>query len=236
MSASSPIALDVQRQSRWTRLYRIGGYAAFAYVALVLVPIGLVFAAPVPPTQGPALLTYAAEHRGVYLAELVCFVGLAVPGLIVFAALAMAVHPVDLGLAAVGGLLGVSSETIALALGSSPQSLHAGIVVLSGQYAAATDPARRAALEGAAEALIAATNAVSWAGILTAAAILVLSLVGRDGVLGARLGILGVAIGVLGIASETLRPLIGPGYLIYGLLLPLWFALVGRRLLALAAV
>ncbi len=82
---------------------------------------------------------------------------------------------VDKSIAAVGGLLGVASEIIALALGSSPQSLHGGLVVLSDSYAAAGTDAERAGLVSAADALIAATNAVSWAGILTAAAILVLS-------------------------------------------------------------
>lgn len=42
--------------------------------------------------------------------------------------------------------------------------------------------------------------------------------------------VLGVVTGVLGIGSEALRPLIGPAYLAYGLLLPAWFAVVGWRL------
>lgn len=123
----------------------------------------------------------------------------------------------------------VSSEIIALALGSSPQSLHGGLVVLSDSYAAASD-AERAGLVAAAEALIAATNAVSWAGILTAAAILVLSLGMRRGRIAPRVAVLGILTGVLGAASEAFRPMIGPAYTVYGLLLPLWFGLVGWRL------
>lgn len=38
--------------------------------------------------------------------------------------------------------------------------------------------------------------------------------------------------GAIGIFSEALRPVIGPIYVLYGLL-PLWFALVGRTLLRL---
>lgn len=230
MSPTSHEAGPAPQQPPWARLYRVGAVAAVAYVVLLLVPVVLVFTAPVPPAEATALLTYVAEHRVVYLTELVCFVGLAVPGLIAFAALAMALRSVEPGLAALGGLLGVSSETIALALGSSPPSLHPGVVLLSQEYAATTDPARRAALEAAAEALIATTNAVSWAGILTAAAILVLSIVGRHAAMGPRLGRLGIVTGVLGIASEAFRPVIGPGYLVYGLLLPLWFALAGHSL------
>jgi hypothetical protein len=48
---------------------------------------------------------------------------------------------------------------------------------------------------------------------------------------GPLIGTLGMVAGAAGIVSEALRPLIGPGYLLYGLLLPTWFALVGWKLL-----
>ena len=218
----------------WRTLYRAGAVCAALYVLLVVVPVVLVFVAPLPPTQGAALLTFIAEHEVVYLTELVCFVGLAVPALIVFAALTAALWPVDKSLAVIGGLFGVASEVIALALGSSPQSLHGGLVVLSGSYASADTETRKAEVVSAAEALIAATNAVSWAGILTAAGILVLSLAMRNSKFGTRLAALGIVTGIAGIICEALRPMIGGGYLLYGLLLPIWFALVGWQLHRLA--
>ena len=210
----------------WRTLYRAGAWSALVYVVLVLVPVVLVFAAPVPPTSGAALLEYIAAHRLVYLVELVCFVGLAVPALIVFSALGVALAHVDRSVALIGALLGVVSETIALALGSSPQSLHGGLVVLADAYPSAGAD-ERVGLVGAAEALIAATNAVSWAGILTAAAILVLSLVMLRGPFPRWVAVLGIVAGALGIVFEALRPLIGSAYALYGLMLPLWFALVG---------
>ncbi|MBB1509247.1 hypothetical protein [Tessaracoccus sp. MC1756] len=213
----------------WRRLYSIGGYAALLFVVLVLVPIVLVFVAPLPPSQGRPLLEYIAEHKAVYLVELVSFVGLAVPALLVFAALGVALSTVNKTLALIGGLLGIVSETIALALGSSPQSLHGGMVVLSDAYAGA-DQGEQAALVAAAEALIAATNAVSWAGILTAGAILVLSVVMWQGQWGRALSVVGMAAGAIGVLSEALRPMIGSAYLVYGLLLPIWFAWVGVKL------
>ncbi len=120
----------------WARLYRLGGGAGALFVILTLIPVALVFTAPVPPTDGGPLLTYIATHKAVYLTQLVCFVGLAVPALIVFAAAAVALTGVDKSLSAVGGLIGVVSETIALSLGSSPQSLHGGLVL------SATNPAK----------------------------------------------------------------------------------------------
>ena len=217
----------------WAKLYRIGGVAGLLFVVLVVIPLVLVLAAPVPPVEGGPLLAYIAAHQTVYLIELICFVGLSVPALVVFAAVAVALKGVDKSIAVLGGLLGVASEIIALSMGSSPQSLHGGLVVLSNSYVAAGTDAERAGLVGAADALIAATNAVSWAGILTAAAILVLSaLMGRSE-FGRVLAVLGVITGAIGVFSEALRPMIGSAYLLYGLLLPAWFALVGYRLLRL---
>jgi hypothetical protein len=168
----------------------------------------------------------------VYLTELVCFVGLAVPALVVFSAVAVALKDVSKTVAALGGLFGIVSEAIALALGSSPQSLHGGLVVLGNAYQAADGDAERARLVSAAEALIAATNAVSWAGILTAAAILLLSsIMRRTSFFGPVLGTIGIVAGAAGIVSEALRPVIGSAYIFYGLLLPTWFALVGWKLL-----
>ncbi len=65
----------------WQRLYRAGAASAVLYVVLVLVPVALVFAAPVPPTDGRAVLEYIAANKVVYLTELICFVGLGAPAL-----------------------------------------------------------------------------------------------------------------------------------------------------------
>lgn len=228
-----PLHDDDALHGSWQRLYRAGAWSALVYVILVLVPVVLVFAAPVPPATGAALLEYIGAHRMVYLVELVCFVGLSVPALVVFSALGVALAHVDRSVALIGALLGVVSEAVALALGSSPQSLNGGLVMLATTYRSAA-PDARPGLVSAADALIAATNAVSWAGILTAAAILVLSVVMLRTGLPAWVAVLGIVAGAVGIVSEALRPLMGTAYLLYGLLLPLWFALVGWRLRAFA--
>ena len=36
----------------WRPLYRAGGVAALLYVLLVLIPVALIFLAPVPPVRG----------------------------------------------------------------------------------------------------------------------------------------------------------------------------------------
>ncbi|QGF22566.1 hypothetical protein [Raineyella fluvialis] len=220
----------------WQPLYRWGGVSAWVYVALVLIPVTLVFVAPLPPAEGRAVLDYIAAHRVVYLVELVCFVGLSIPALVVFAALAVSLARPARGLAAIGGLFGISSEIIALAVGSSPESLHGGLVLLSDAYTSATSEAERLTLVGAADALVAIANAMPWAGVLTAAGILVLSLAMWRGDSRRGLAVLGIVAGVLGMVSEVLRPVIGVAYLLYGLLLPVWFGWVGVVLLRVDAV
>lgn len=233
-ASSGTPALDTQNapalQTSWRRLYRTGAWASVVYVALVVAPLGLLAAAPVPPSTGAAVLDHIGDHRTVYLAELVCFVGLSIPALVVFAAWAVAVRHIDPGLALLGGLLGVGSEITALAVGSSPQSLNGGLVTLSDAYRSSTGADQRAGLAHAADAIIATTNAMPWAGVLTAAAILVLSLAMWSGPFPKALAVVGIVTGALGIPAETFRPIIGPLYLVYGLLLPTWFALIGWRL------
>jgi hypothetical protein len=201
---------------------------------MVLTPMVLLATAPIPPSSGAAVLEYIDSHRVVYLVELVCFVGLSVPALVVFSSMAVALKHVDSAMAFVGGLFGVASEVTALAVGSSPQSLNGGLVVLSTSYQAAATPEERAGLATAADAIIATTNAMPWAGVLTAAGILVLSLVAWRGPIPAGVAAFGIVTGALGIVAESLRPVIDYGYLAYGLLLPIWFILAGLTLHRLA--
>jgi hypothetical protein len=65
---------------------------------------------------------------------------------------------------------------------------------------------------------------------LTAIGILVISLVMLRGVFHKGIAYLGIATGAIGIISESLRPLLGRGYIGYGLLLPIWFFAVGWKL------
>jgi Domain of unknown function (DUF4386) len=191
---------------------------------------------PQPPLSGgAATLQYIASHKPAYIIELVSFVGLSLPAMVVFLALYVALKQLNKSYAALGALVGIASEGIALAYNSSPPSLNGGLVDLSDHYVAATTVAQRAALATAAEGLIAVSNAVNAAGILTALGILILSLVMLKGVFQKGVAYLGIVTGTLGIVSEALRPMLGPGYAVYGLLLPLWFLAVGWKLYQLGA-
>jgi Domain of unknown function (DUF4386) len=215
----------------WSSLYRVGAVSGALYFLLIIVPVILINIAPLPPlTGGTAVLQYIAQYKAVYLIELVSFVGLSLPAMIVFLALYVALRHIDKSYAALGALVGIASEIIALAYSSSPPSLHVGLVSLSDQYGAATSEAQRASLATAAEGLIAVSNTVNAAGILTALGILVISLAMLKGLFSRGVAYLGIAAGALGIVSETFRDVIGAGYYVYGLLLPAWFIAVGWKL------
>lgn len=215
----------------WRPLYAVGSAAALLYVVMIIVPLILVFIAPQPPSSGgAAVLQYIASHTPIYMVELVCFVGLSVPALLVFLALSVSLKETNRNLTAIGALVAVVSEILALALNSSPPSLNGELVYLSSQYAAAAADAQRVALATAAEGFIASANAVSAAGILTALGILLLSVVMLKGV-GKGAAFLGIVTGAVGIVFEALRPLIGMAYTLYGLLLLAWFVVAGLKLL-----
>jgi hypothetical protein len=215
----------------WRGLYRAGGVSAALYVVLIIIPLVLLTTTPQPLLAGgAATLQYIASHKPVYIIELVSFVGLSLPAIVVFLALYEALKHLNKSYAALGALVGIVSEVIALAYNSSPPSLNGGLVYLSDHYVAATTAAQRAALATAAESLVAVSNAVNAAGILTALGILILSLVMLKGVFQKGVAYLGIVTGALGIVSEALRDLLGPGYIVYGLLLPIWFLAVGWKL------
>src|SRR5437016_289953 len=145
----------------WRGLYRTGGVSAALYVVLIIIPLVLLATTPQPPLSGgAATLQYIASYKPVYIIELVSFVGLSLPAMVVFLALYGALKHLNKSYAALGALVGIASEGIALAYNSSPPSLNGSLVYLSDQYVAATTAAQRAAFATAAERLIAVSNAV----------------------------------------------------------------------------
>ena len=81
---------------------------------------------------------------------------------------------------------------------------------------------------------IAENNITGAVGILSPVSILILSLVMLKGVFPKGVAYLGIVTGALGVVSEALRPILGPGYFVYGLLLPIWFLAVSWKLYQLA--
>jgi hypothetical protein len=80
---------------------------------------------------------------------------------------------------------------------------------------------------------MASANTITPAGIMTALSILLLSAAMVKGLFPRWFAWLGIAAGAIGMISEALRNLIGMAYSMYGLLLLVWFTIVGWVLLRL---
>lgn len=218
----------------WRSLYRAGGISAVLFVVSVLVAIVIVVIAPPPlSADGATTLQYIASHKVLYIIEQVLWLVLSVFGAVVFLALYQALKHLNKSYVALGALAGFVSWALGLAIpitgGGAPV-----LVSLSDQYMAATTATQHTAFATAAEAFIAQNNTTSASGILGPVGILILSLVMLKGLFPKGVAYLGIATGILGIVSEALRPVIGPGYFVYGLLLPAWFLVVGWKLYRLA--
>ncbi len=190
----------------------------------------IVVIAPPPLSADRATtLQYIASHKLLYIIEQVLWLALSVFGAVVFLALYQALKHLNKSYAALGALAGFVSWVLGLAIqitgGGAPV-----LVAQSDQYMAATTAAQHTAFATAAEVFIAQNNTTSVSGILAPVGMLILSLVMLKGVFPKGVAYLGIVTGALGVVSEALRPMIGPGYFVYGLLLPAWFLIVGWKL------
>jgi Domain of unknown function (DUF4386) len=218
----------------WRGLYRAGGVSAVLFVVLLLVAIVLIVVAPPPlNADGATTLHYIASHKVLYLIEQILWLAPSVFAAVVFLALFPALKHLNKSYAALGALAGFVSWVLGLAIPTTGGGAPV-LVYLSDQYMAAATAAQHTAFATAAEVFIAGNNITSAVGILAPVGILIVSLVMLKGVFPKGVAYLGIATGVLGIVSEALRPIIGPGYFVYGLLLPTWFLLVGWKLYRLA--
>ena len=214
----------------WGDLYRIGGISALLATLLYIVATALDFAVPAAPTSGgAATLQYIAQHRSIYMLEQVLWLAPSVLLVIAFLALYVALKDLDKSFAAIGGVLGIVSWALTLVYPATGGGAPA-LVYLSDQYVSATSDAQRAALVAAAETFIAQNTIPTAVGILEPIGILIFALLMIGGVFRRSVAYLGIATGALGIFSEALRPVLGPGYIVYGLLLFAWFIAIGWEL------
>ncbi len=218
----------------WRDLYRAGSISAVLFVVLILAAIVLIVVAPPPVSaDGATTLQYIASHKVLYTIEQVLWLAPSVFAAVVFLALFQALKHLNKSYAALGALAGFVSWALGLAIPTTGGGAPV-LVYLSDQYMTAATAAQHTAFATAAEVFIAGNNITYAAGILAPVGILIISLVMLKGVFPKGVAYLGIVTGALGIVSEALRPLIGPGYFVYGLLLPAWFLVVGWKLYRLA--
>lgn len=223
-------AAEVAPDPSWKDLYRAGGISALLFVVPILVAIVLIVIAPPPlSADGATTLRYIASQKILYTIEQVLWVAPCVFAAIVFLALFPALKHLNKSYAALGALIGFASWVVGLAIPTTGGGAPV-LVYLSDQYMTAATAAQHTAFATAAEVFIAGNNITYAIGILAPVGMLIISLVMLKGVFPRGVAYLGIVTGALGIVSEALRPLIGPGYIVYGLLLPAWFLVVGWKL------
>ncbi|HET7037945.1 MAG TPA: hypothetical protein VFI42_19890, partial [Thermomicrobiaceae bacterium] len=199
----------------WRQLYRAGGISAFLATAAYIVALLLDFTVPAAPESGgAAVLEYIAAHRTVYILEQILWLAPSVLLMVVFLALWLALKEVNRSYAAIGGVLGIASWAVTLAYPATGGGAPA-LVSLSDRYLAAATAAERASFAAAAEGFIALNTVPTMVGVLETIAILILSLVMLRGAVGRRVAYLGVVTGAAGIVCESLKPVLGLGYITY---------------------
>ena len=233
MTVNAPETRIETSTPTWRTLYFVTGIGSIVFVLLLITALVVDFIAPPPVHGGAETLEFIAANKLPYMLEQVLWILPNVLAVLVFVALFIALSPVNKSLALIGALLGALSWAMFLAIPvTSRGSLT--LVYLSDQYmAAAVSERDRFAI--AAEAIVAENNTPAIVAVLSAAGILLISLVMTRGVVMPRaLGWLGVATGALGMLSEALRYAAPFFYWGYGILLWVWFIAVGISFIRLA--
>jgi len=218
----------------WSDLYRAGGIAGLLAGLMYIVAMILIFTTPSVPTAGGAeTLLYIAAHRSLYILKQILWLAPSVLAMVVFLALYPALKHLNKSYAAIGAVLGISAWALSLAWPTTGEGAPT-LVYLSDRYAAATTAAERTAFATAAEVLIATEAIPAALGVLQTIGILIISLVMVGGVFPRSVAYLGVATGAIGIVSEALISILGIAYAIYGVLVMVWFLVIGWQLYRLA--
>lgn len=214
----------------WRDLYRAGGLSAFLTTLSYVLALVIVFTLPpIPTTGGAATLEYIAAHRSSYIMQQILWFIPSVLLMIVFLALYPALRSVNKSYAAISVMLSIAAWATTLAYPATGGGVPA-LVTLSDQFVAATTEAQRAAFAAAAEGFIALNTVPTVMGVLEATGILLVSLLMLKSVFSRVVVYLGIVTGAIGIVCEALRPLLGPGYIVYGLLLFVWLPILGWQL------
>ena len=222
---------SIRPDPSWKTLYFAGGICAFgatlAYVIALLINFSVETA---PKSGGAATLQYIANHRAVYILQQILWLGPSIVLVVTFLSLWPVLKELDKSIGAIGIVLSIVGWGVTLAYPATGGGAPA-LVYLSDQYVAATTDAQRAAFASAAEGFIAQNDIANMIGVLEAAAILIVSLVLLGGIVHRGVAYLGITTGAAGVVCEALRPLLGMGYAVYGLLLFVWIFAIGWELI-----
>jgi hypothetical protein len=231
MSAQKMMVNAVDPDGKW--LYRVGGISALVLGIAYIITIPLYVHVGAPPSGGEARLKYLALNTTVWWAIL----GLSVLTDFLFVPVALSLYL---------ALKGVNRNTMLVATAFVGLFIvldlavtwpnYASLITLSGNYAAATNDAQRAAYVAAANypsAVLASSLEAVYSIMVLSFGILVTGLVMLKGIFSKSTAYLGLVTGILGIVSVA-----GPFFvstlsvtiIITSVLTTVWVLFVGYRL------
>jgi MFS family permease len=226
----SPTTTSMAKRSadgQWRRFYVVGGVSAALYVlgALILPAILTFLLFPrfwEVLDDAPALLPWIADNalgwhviQGATLESSIFLI-------LAFVALWLALRHLDPVWAAVGAIVGITSQVLFMAY----YPVLLGLAYLGEKYPTASG-AEQQSLVAAAEGLVAQNsgfNPVYEA--LLAVGVIILSLVMLGGVFPRWVGYLGIVTGVAALAAIALHPVLGLSYLFWWVFLIAWLVAI----------
>jgi Domain of unknown function (DUF4386) len=231
MSAEKMSVNAVDPDGKW--LYRAGGISALVLGLAYIITIPLYVYAGALPSGGEARLQYLSGKTTVWWAIL----GLSVLTDVLFVPVALALYLALKGVNRDAMLVATAFVGLFVALDLAVTwANYASLITLSGNYAAATDGAQRAAYVAAADyasaVLTSSLEAVYSIGVLSLG-ILMIGLVMLRGIFRKTTAYLGVITGILGIISVAgpfFLSTLGVTVIITSVLTTVWVLLVGYRL------
>jgi Domain of unknown function (DUF4386) len=231
MSAETMIANAVDPDGKW--LYRVGGISALALGIGYIVTIPLYASVGPPPSGGEASLKYLAGKTTVWWAIL----ALSVLTDFLFIPVALSLYLALKGVNRNAMLLATAFVLLFVVLDLAVTwTNYASLIILSGDYAAATADAQRAADVAAANyasAVLTSRLEAVYSILVPALGILMAGLVMLRGIFSKGTAYLGVVTGILGIVSVAgpfLVSALSVTIIITAVLTTVWVLLVGYRL------
>jgi hypothetical protein len=231
MSAEKLMVPAVDPDGKW--LYRVGGVSALLLGVAYIITIPLYVYVGAPPSGGEARLQYLVGKTTVWWAIL----GLSVLTDVLFVPVALSLYLALKGVNRNAMLLATAFVGLFIVLDLAVTwPNYASLITLSGDYAAATNDAQRAAsVAGAnyASAVLESSLEAVYSILFLSLGILMIGLVMRKGIFRKSTAYVGVVTGALGIVS-----VVGPFFvsalsgaiIITSALTTLWVLLVGYRL------
>jgi hypothetical protein len=215
----------------WKGLYKVGGISAILYIILALVVptlqvLTMEYFEKTAEYGGAEFLQFIAENRLWWLIAQTLLLGSSILVIVTFVALFAALKHLDKSYAAIGAVVGVTSQILFIAY----YPVLLGTIYLSDKFVTASAE-QRVLLGTAADSLMAMNNAFNplYEPIL-AVSILIFSIVMLKGIFHKSIAYLGIATCAAAFIAMPLWPIVGVGYFWWWAFFLVWLIAVGWKL------